>query len=426
MVPPSIISLSDIVVSGPVPETSDRSPLPDRNEDRKDWDGDWDWEKNLRAIVLDRDNGIPLHVQLRTSLRRVIQATPGHIEKLTPENTLIDLLNVSQATVRRALDGLVEEGLIQRKRALGTVITRRHRNDTTLENIAVIAPDFPSHTISAHLAALTARAAAQGATLSLISLKRGDGWQTCKRQITFGPAKGGVIFLSNTLHSTIDLHHILSQEGYRTVHIGPPLANCTCNSVGISNPAFIRTGLGRLLRLGHRRILFMTGEPEEAPETVERIRAFENIAAELGLALPAEAGVLHAGAHAWENASEAAAHAITAFWRRRLAAARPTALFGISDGAAAGALFGLTRLGVRVPDDVSILSYDGSELTRIVQPKLATLVTPMDAFAAAVIDLLNTGAQNRQVFIDPEFREGESLRPRGGAGGGGGGGGGGG
>ncbi len=375
----------------------------------------WDWEENLRAIVLDRDNGVPLHVQLRGSLRRIIQSAPKHIEKLTPENTLIDLLSVSQSTVRRALDGLVEEGLIQRKRALGTVITRRPAALTTLKHIAVIAPNFPSYSINAHLTALNAQTSAQGATLSLIAFNRGDDWHSCKRQITFGPSDGGVVFLGNTLHTTIDLHQLLSQEGYRTVYIGPPLANCTCNSVGISNHNFIRAGLRHLLHLGHRRITFVVGEPEEIAEVSERVNIFEKIAREFGLAFtdtPAttEAEVLHCGAHAWENASEASLHAITQLWQQRPAAQRPTAIFGLSDGAAAGALFGLTRLGIRVPNDVSILSYDGSELTRIVHPKLATLVTPMDTFAATVLRLLNTGAANEQVFIDPVFREGDSLR----------------
>ncbi|AHF90989.1 transcriptional regulator [Opitutaceae bacterium TAV5] len=372
----------------------------------------WNWEENLRSIVLDRDNGIPLHVQLRASLRRVIRSTPAHVEKLTPENTLIDLLNVSQATVRRALDGLVEEGLIQRKRALGTVITRRPASDTTLRNIAVIAPNFPSYSNSAHLAALTARTSAQGATLTLISFNRGDDWQTCKRQISFGPSEGGVVFLGNTPHATIDLHNLLAQEGYRTVHIGPPLPGCSCNSVGISNPAFIRLGLQHLTRAGHRHILFLVSEPEEVPEVIERVACFEQISRELGLDVPSEAEVLHCGAHVWENSSEASAHTIKNLWQQRPANRRPTAIFGISDDAAAGALFGLSRLGVRVPEDISLLGYDGSELTRIVQPKLATLVTPMDKFAAAVLRLLNTGAQDRQILINPDFREGESLRPR--------------
>ncbi|EIP99096.1 transcriptional regulator [Opitutaceae bacterium TAV1] len=416
MVSPSAISLSDTAVSGPAPETGDHSvttnrntgrpPLPDGNRDRKDWD----WEENLRSIVLDRDNGIPLHVQLRASLRRVIRSTPAHVEKLTPENTLIDLLNVSQSTIRRALDGLAEEGLIRRKRALGTLITRRARAGTSLDHIAVIAPNFPGYVKNAHFGAMSTQASAQGSTLALIAFDKGDDWHVCKRQITFGPSEGGVIFYGNTHHTTIDLHNILSQEGYRTVHVGLPIPGCPCNSVGISNRAFIRTGLSRLLDAGHRRILFLAGEPEEVPESIERVRYFEEIAAEYGLAIPTQAEVLHVGIHQWENASEASAHAINAYWQQCPAAHRPTAIFGISDGAATGALFGLIRIGVRVPDDVSILSYDGSELTRIVQPKLATLVTPMDRFASAVMNVLNTNAQNQQILIDPEFRDGQSLR----------------
>lgn len=364
----------------------------------------FDWEDHLRSVVLDRESGISLHSQLRSSLRRIIRSAPDNIQKITPENSMVGILGVSQATVRKALDGLVEEGLIERRRALGTVI-KRPAAAARLAHLAVIVPDFPSATTQSHVAALNAQASALGARVSLIALPKGESWRSSKRQLSFAASEGGVVLLGNSERTTIDLYHLLHEQGYSTVAIGTPLPGCPCNTVGIDNRIYVRTGLERLRQAGHRRIAFLVGEPEEVAEVQERVRCFEEEARDLGLD---EAEVVHCGAHEWENPSEASTHTVAALWERPV---RPTAIFGISDGCAAGALFGLTRLGVRVPEDVSILSYDGTDLTRIVHPKLDTLVTPMDRIAAAVISLFSSSqSQGRHIFLKPDYREGASVR----------------
>ncbi|EIP99097.1 transcriptional regulator [Opitutaceae bacterium TAV1] len=401
----------------------------------------FDWPPIIRSIVLDREGGIPLHVQLRTSLRRAIQAVPPHVEKLAPENTLITLLGVSQATVRKALDGLVEEGLIQRRRALGTIITRNRpafssarragkalRTDDSFPapeaaaapiphpRLAIISPAHASYSNSGHLAALTAQANARGVSVILVSFEKGEDWRSSRSRIGFGPAEGGVVFLGGFNPATVhDLHAILSGQGYRTVCVGLPPEGCSCPAVGIDNRAFVRLGLERLRDAGHRRIAFLIGEPEEHPEVRERIRHFEELARALDLP---DAEVIHGGATYGDSSAETASRAATTLWQQRSANRRPSVLFGVSDECVAGALYGLAHLGVRIPRDVSLLGYDGTNLTRIVQPELATLVTPMDAFAAAIFSLLDLPASSkadtpstpREILIAPGFRPGPSLQ----------------
>lgn len=366
----------------------------------------FDINEHIRSIVLDRESGVALHAQLRSSLRRIIQATPPQVEKLTPENSMTEILGVSQVTVRKALDGLVEEGLIERKRAIGTVIKRRSDKSVQPTQIAVIVPDYPSVAIQSHMGALNAQAGANNIRLTLIALARGENWHSCKHQISFSAAEGGVILLNNSPQTTFDLYAHLHEQGYATVAIGAPLDNCPCNTVSIDNRAFVQSGLERLAANGHRRIAFVVGEPEEFPETQERIRHFEELSGLMGLS---EAEVIRCGTHDWENSSEASAHAVA---NRCKLASPPTAYFGISDVCAAGTLFGLNKAGLQVPQDASILSYDGTELTRIVQPKLTTLVTPMNTFAKTVISMLTPGLKQDQcLLVKPEFRDGNSILP---------------
>ncbi|AHF93956.1 hypothetical protein OPIT5_01400 [Opitutaceae bacterium TAV5] len=59
-------------------------------------------ESGLRAIVLDHESGIPLHLQLRDALRQAIRSAPPSVEKLPPETLLMQAPGISQATVRTA------------------------------------------------------------------------------------------------------------------------------------------------------------------------------------------------------------------------------------------------------------------------------------------------------------------------------------
>ncbi|MFC4311370.1 GntR family transcriptional regulator [Steroidobacter flavus] len=75
---------------------------------------------------LDEASTLPLYQQLQRKLRLAIEnRVLGADDALPPERDLADELNVSRITVRKAIDGLVEEGLLIRKQGSGTFVTNR-------------------------------------------------------------------------------------------------------------------------------------------------------------------------------------------------------------------------------------------------------------------------------------------------------------
>lgn len=75
---------------------------------------------------LDEASTLPLYQQLQRKLRLAIEnRLLGADDALPPERDLADELNVSRITVRKAIDGLVEEGLLIRKQGSGTFVTNR-------------------------------------------------------------------------------------------------------------------------------------------------------------------------------------------------------------------------------------------------------------------------------------------------------------
>lgn len=62
-----------------------------------------DWDKLLQGIILDRGSSHALHSQLRNGLRFIILHSLKNGERLLPELEMVQRLNLSQGTVRRAL-----------------------------------------------------------------------------------------------------------------------------------------------------------------------------------------------------------------------------------------------------------------------------------------------------------------------------------
>jgi len=74
-------------------------------------------------LFLSRENGIPLYVQARESLREELSAMrPG--EAIPTEGALEKRFGVSRITVRKAIDALTAEGLLVRQQGKGTFVQR--------------------------------------------------------------------------------------------------------------------------------------------------------------------------------------------------------------------------------------------------------------------------------------------------------------
>ena len=75
---------------------------------------------------LDESSQLPLYQQLQRALREAIERRVlGPDDALPPERELAADFNVSRITVRKAIDGLVSEGVLMRRQGSGTFVCAR-------------------------------------------------------------------------------------------------------------------------------------------------------------------------------------------------------------------------------------------------------------------------------------------------------------
>ena len=103
-----------------------------------------------------------------------------------------------------------------------------------------------------------------------------------------------------------------------------------------------------LLSLGHRRIAILSG-PQTVSTAVDRVAGYRRALAEAGL--PDDAAQVYWGEFTHEVGREKTKEALAA-------RPRPTALFAGNNFIAIGAMQALAEKGLRVPDDMALVSFD--------------------------------------------------------------------
>jgi GntR family transcriptional regulator len=82
-------------------------------------------ESSFLRRKLDRSNGIPLHLQIERMLRKLISSPPYSSGALLPDElTLAEKLGVSRGTVRNSILHLVNQGLLVRRKGVGTRVVQ--------------------------------------------------------------------------------------------------------------------------------------------------------------------------------------------------------------------------------------------------------------------------------------------------------------
>ena len=143
-------------------------------------------------------------------------------------------------------------------------------------------------------------------------------------------------------------------------------------SVGSANWAGGLMATRHLIELGHTRIAAITG-PDDMMCSHARIDGFRSAMNAAGLAIDPD-WIRFGDFHVSGGRTNAPRPA-------QPRADRPTAIFAGSDLQALGAIESARALGLRIPDDVSIVGYDDIPLARWVSPTLTTIRQPLKRMA---------------------------------------------
>ena len=137
-------------------------------------------------------------------------------------------------------------------------------------------------------------------------------------------------------------------------------------SIGATNFAGGLTATEHLLALGHRRIAYISGEATSSYNQA-RLHGYRAALEAAGVEVPKEY-VRDGGSHYEDGVAGGAVFDL---------AERPTAVFAATDELAAGVIEAARARQLRVPEDVSVVGFDDTEIARLLSPPLTTVRQPL-------------------------------------------------
>ena len=214
----------------------------------------------------------------------------------------------------------------------------------------------------------------------------------------------GMIFLGGSVANFQQGFANITVPAVLTTLVSDELDFPNLSMVVVDDRAAAHTAVSHLIAQGHRKIAVLGGPATSYPSRMRRLGA-QDAMEDAGL-------IFDDRLYGLSNYDfESAYHAMNSLLARR---AEFTALFAMSDVIAFGAIRALVSAGFRVPEDVSVIGFDGISMSRYCVPVMTTIVQPGEQIALQSIELLvrqiEHGAPAQKITLQPELQVGESVR----------------
>lgn len=197
--------------------------------------------------------------------------------------------------------------------------------------------------------------------LEMLHLKQVDGF-------IIQPAKGEVDGLHNIYKTNVPF-----------VLIDRKIPDLSVDTVTVNNYIGTKNAIKYLIELGHQNIAFISADIEGVSSRQDRFQGFVDALSEAGFRFKDEYLKII------QKNSSAVNMAIRQLFSL---ASPPTAIFSVNGRITLDILLALKELKFRIPNDVSLLSFDSPEWAEVVEPPLTSVVQPVYKIGVTAAELL--------------------------------------
>ncbi len=200
------------------------------------------------------------------------------------------------------------------------------------------------------------------------------------------------------------LHEVIEQNSFPCVLIDIPRIAANVAHVTSDSKIGASMAVRHLLENGHRRIAMINGH-NQASVSRDRYSGYKEALEQFGLS--ADAGLAYDGGFSEDGGAEA-------MYQILIRNPDVTAVFCASDLMALGALRTLEKMGLKVPEDMSVIGFDDITIASYCSPKLTTI--RQDKYelgyqaAQLLIDMLEERTDNRKIMLSNQLIVRESTR----------------
>ena len=293
-------------------------------------------------------------------------------------------VGVSQATVSRVLNGKPGVSEPTRQAVLTALDVLGYERPTQLRGergrlVGLVLPELQNPIFPAFAEAVSAGLAQQGYT-PVLCVQSTAGVSEAEiidsllqHQVSGVVFAGGLYAQRNAPHQH---YRRLVDLSLPTVLVNAAIDELDFARVSCDDAVAAEQAMAHLVSLGHKDVGLLLGPADHVPSERKLLAAL-GYAARVGLDLPDDR-VVHS-LYSLEAGQAAAG---------RLLRAGVTGLVCASDPLALGAVRAARRIGLNVPDDISVVGYDDSAFMTCTDPPMTTVRQPIDAMGRSVVESL--------------------------------------
>jgi LacI family transcriptional regulator len=301
--------------------------------------------------------------------------------------TIVDVAKyagVSFGTVSRVINNDIHvkketrERVLAAMQNLGFVVNRQARSlaGGKSNTIGVLVPDLGTGYIGEIIRGIDAELSLSGLDLILYTTHR-----TASKEASYvanlatGMVDGLLLVLPR---NPVDFIGNLSQRKFPFVLIDHQGTGCDCPAVGATNWQGGYNATEYLVKLGHTRIGFITGSMDLGC-SIDRLDGYHS--ALRTNHIPDAPELIYQGNFNQPDGYEGATALLNL-------PNPPTAIFASNDVMAMGVFDAVRNLGLRVPEDFSIIGFDDIPLASLIHPALTTINQPLEKMGSVATQML--------------------------------------
>lgn len=302
--------------------------------------------------------------------------------------------NVSMATVSRVVNGNPNVKPTTRKKVLEVIERLGYRPNAVARGLAskktttvgVIIPD-----ISSIFFAELARGIEDIATMYKYNILLSNSDQNPDKEVhllqtMLGKQVDGIVFMSG--HVTEEHVREFELSSVPIVLAGSIEEQGKIPSVNIDYELATYDAVNSFIESGHKKIAFLVGPLREPINAEKKLVGYKNALKDAGIDYTEDYVI--EGDYAYDSGLEA-------IERLMDSPNPPTAIFVGADEMALGVIHGAKDKGIKVPEELEVISSDNTRLAQMVRPQLTTVVQPLYDIGAVAMRLLTKLMNNEQV-----------------------------
>lgn len=216
----------------------------------------------------------------------------------------------------------------------------------------------------------------------------------------------GIIFTSKPI--TEEYYHIFKSMGVPTVLAATESLEYDIPSVKIHDEKAAYDATAYLIEKGHRNIGMISGPTTDTIAGFPRLMGYKQALKEK-LNIDSVNELIEFGNYQFEDGYRGMKNLLMK--NKDL-----TAVFCASDEMALGALTYLNEIGLKVPDNISIMGFDNTKMAKMSIPKLTTVAQPISDIGRMACEKLIKRINSEEVaeirtYLDHKIIERDSVRP---------------